>query len=71
MSSTTVNYLVGIVAATVGVGVFGGLILVPAWGAYSRLWERLAAAVLSLYVLGVLVGIGVLAALALVVYVWE
>ena len=28
------------------------LILVPAWTAYSRVWERMAAAVLSLYVAG-------------------
>jgi hypothetical protein len=70
MSSTTVNYLVGIVAATVGVGVFGGLILVPAWSAYSRLWERVVAAVLSLYVLAVLVGVGVAGALAAIL-IWD
>jgi hypothetical protein len=70
MSSTTVNYLVGIVAATVGVGVFGGLILVPAWSSYSRLWERVVAAVLSLYVLAVLVGVGVAGALAAIL-IWD
>jgi hypothetical protein len=43
--------------------------LLPAWNAYSRLWERLAATVLSLYVLAVLVGVGVAGALA-VVYFW-
>ena len=58
----------------VGAGVFGlalyvGLILVPAWTSYSRLWERLAATVLSLYVLAVLVGVGVVGALA-AVYFW-
>ncbi len=41
----------------------------PAWSAYTRLWERLAATVLSLYVLAVLVGIGVAGALV-VVYYW-
>ncbi len=70
MSRTTIDYLVGIGAGTIGVGLFAALILVPAWGAYSRLWERLAAAVLSLYVLGVLVGVGVVAALA-AVYFWD
>jgi hypothetical protein len=45
------------------------LILVPAWSAYSRLWERVAASILSLYVLAVLVGTGVAGALA-VVYFW-
>ncbi len=37
---------------------YAGLILVPAWTAYSRLWQRLAATVLSLYVLVMLVGLG-------------
>jgi hypothetical protein len=45
------------------------LILAPAWTSYSRLWERLAASVLSLYVLALLVGLGVAGALA-VVYFW-
>jgi hypothetical protein len=46
-----------------------GLILAPAWSSYSRVWERLAATVLSLYVLAVVVGAGVLGAL-LAVYLW-
>ena len=53
----------------IGLAAYTGLILVPAWTAYSRLWERLAATVLSLYVLAVLVGVGVGRALA-VVYFW-
>ncbi len=69
MSHTTINELVAVCAGTFGVALFAGLILVPAWTAYTRLWQRLAATVLSLYVLVVLVGIGVGAALA-VVYLW-
>ncbi len=42
-------------------------ILVPAWASYERLWERLVAAVLTLYMLVSLLAIG--AALGLVV-VW-
>ena len=34
------------------------LILVPATRCYSRVWEKLCAGVLSVYVLGTLVGIG-------------
>ena len=34
--------------------------LVPAWTSYSRIWERLAAAVLSLYVLAAFAGAGLL-----------
>jgi hypothetical protein len=70
MSRTTIDYLVGGGAGAVGIGLFTAMILVPAWSAYSRVWERLAATVLSLYVLTVLVGVGVVAALA-AVYVWD
>jgi hypothetical protein len=69
MSRETVNYVVAISAGVIGLGAYIGLILVPAWSSYSRIWERLAATVLSLYVLGVLVGIGGVAAL-LAVYFW-
>ncbi|HEX3510178.1 MAG TPA: hypothetical protein VHT27_03675 [Solirubrobacteraceae bacterium] len=69
MSRDTVNYLVGGGAVLFGLVLYTGLILVPAWTSYSRLWERLAATVLTLYVLGVLVGAGVLGALA-AIYFW-
>jgi hypothetical protein len=69
MSRSTVNYLVGGGAALFGLAVYAGLILVPAWTSYSRLWERLAATVLTLYVLAVLVGLGVVGALA-AIYFW-
>ncbi|HEY2631494.1 MAG TPA: hypothetical protein VGI26_03865 [Solirubrobacteraceae bacterium] len=67
--STTMTYLVAVCAGVFGFALYVGLILVPAWGSYSRMWERLAATVLSLYVLAVFVGAGVLAALAFV-YFW-
>jgi hypothetical protein len=67
--STTATYLVAVCAGVFGFALYVGLILVPAWGSYSRMWERLAATVLSLYVLAVLVGAGVLGALAFV-YFW-
>jgi hypothetical protein len=69
MSTDDVTYLVVACAGVFGLALYVGLILVPAWGSYSRVWERLAATVLSLYVLGVLVGAGVLVAL-LAVYLW-
>jgi hypothetical protein len=59
MSRTTINELVAVCAATFGLALYAGLILVPAWTAYTRLWQRVAATVLSLYVLAVFVGIGV------------
>jgi hypothetical protein len=69
MSRETINYLVGGSALLFGLALYTGLILVPAWTAYSRLWERLAATVLTLYVLAVLVGVGVAGALT-AVYFW-
>jgi hypothetical protein len=69
MSRSTINDLAVVCAGVFGLALYAGLILVPAWTSYSRLWERMAASILSLYVLGVLVGIGVGAAL-LAVYYW-
>jgi hypothetical protein len=69
MSRTVINDLVAVCAGTFVLALYAGLILIPAWTAYSRLWERLAATVLSLYVLAVFVGAGVAGALA-VVYFW-
>jgi hypothetical protein len=66
MSKTDVTYLVAVCAAVFSLALYIGLILAPAWSSYSRLWERLAASFLSLYVLGVLVGIGVAGGLAIV-----
>ena len=69
MGRTTVNDLVAVCAGVFGLALYAGLILVPAWTSYSRLWERLAATVLTLYVLAVLVALGVVGALA-AVYFW-
>ena len=68
MSRATINELVASGAAVFGLALYTGLILRPAWTSYLRLWERLAATVLSLYVLAVLVGVGVVGALAAVYY---
>lgn len=69
MSRSTVNYLVGGGAVVLGLALYASLILAPAWSSYSRLWERLAATMLTLYVLAVLVGVGAAAALA-AIYFW-
>jgi hypothetical protein len=69
MTRSQINELVAAGAGLVSLVLFAVLILVPAWSSYSRLWERAAATVLSLYVLAVLVGVGVVAALA-AVYFW-
>jgi hypothetical protein len=69
VSTNVVTYLVAACAGVFGLALYVGLILVPAWSSYSRVWERMAATVLSLYVLLVFAGGGVLAALA-AVYLW-
>lgn len=70
MSNESITVLVAACSAVFGLAAYVGLILVPAWSAYSRTWERLAAAFLSLYVLAafVLVGVGAGAA---VVWFWD
>jgi hypothetical protein len=69
MTNNTVTNLVAVCAVVFGLALYAGLILAPAWGSYARLWQRLTATLLSLYVLAVLVGTGVLGAL-LIVYFW-
>ena len=42
-------------------------ILAPAWTSYGRVWERVAASFLTLFILATLLGIGVVIGLA---FVW-
>lgn len=65
MSNDTLTLVIGGAAAAISVIAWAVLVLVPAWTSYSRVWERLAATVLSLYVLGAfaLAGSGVGAAI--------
>ena len=69
MSNQNITYLVGGCLGVLGLVAFGMLVVVPAVTAYRRAWERVAAVVLSLYVLAALIGVGVLAG-ALVVFEW-
>ncbi|MBV9212349.1 MAG: hypothetical protein JOZ25_01750 [Actinobacteria bacterium] len=46
-------------AGLVTVVAYGWLILVPAVGCYGRVWEKVAAAFLSLFILATLIGVGV------------
>ncbi len=69
MTNTQVTYLIIGVAATGSLAAWVGLIVVPAWGAYSRVWERLVSVLASVYVLAafLLAGAG-LGALVLYYY---
>lgn len=69
MSNDEITQLVAIGAAVLALLAFVSLVTVPAVGAYQRAWERIAAALLSLWVFGALVGVGVVAGAA-VVYFW-
>jgi hypothetical protein len=51
MSNDTLTYVIAGSAAGISVIAWAVLVLVPAWTSYSRAWERVAATVLSLYVL--------------------
>lgn len=69
MSNITVTYVVGAGCALIGLVAFCSLLLAPAITAYRRPLERVAAVVLSLYVLAAFVGVGVLLG-ALVILEW-
>jgi hypothetical protein len=67
MSNTAITYVVGAGCGVIALVAFVTLVVVPALSAYRGAWRRAAAFVLSLYVLGALVGVGVLAGAAIVV----
>jgi hypothetical protein len=70
MDSETITYMILVAAGALTLGAFGFLILVPAWGAYGRLWERVAASVLTLFVLAAFGGAGIFVGLV-IVYYWD
>jgi hypothetical protein len=61
MSSIEIALLLGGLVVLAG---YGGLILAPAWASYGRIWEKLAASFLSLFMLVTLVALGVAVGLA-------
>lgn len=65
MSNTQITYLVAAIAGSGSVVAWFTLIVVPAWTSYTRLWQRTAAMVLSVYVLAafLMLGAGVAAAI--------
>jgi hypothetical protein len=70
VSNTSVTYLVAGCCGVFAFAVYVGLILVPAWTAYSRIWERLMATFLSLYALAAFLALGVGGGLA-VIWFWD
>jgi hypothetical protein len=70
MTNAAVTYMVGAFAGVFTLAAYAAWVLVPAWTAYSRGWERAAAVFLSLYVLLAFVGAGVAVGVG-VVYFWD
>lgn len=70
MSNDTIIYVVAIASGVLGLAAYVAFILVPAWSAYSRVWERVAASFLTLYVLA---GFAILGAAggAAIVWFWD
>lgn len=55
-----------VLAGAVVVACYVALILAPVWRCYGRLWERLAASFMTLFILGTVLGIGTAVGLAVV-----
>jgi hypothetical protein len=70
MNSETITYMILTGSGALSLGAFGYFIVAPAWGAYGRLWERLAASVLTLFVVAAFSGAGILIGLV-IVYYWD
>ena len=69
MSNESIIVLVAACSAVFGLAAWIGLLAIPAWQSYSRVWERIAAVVLTLYTVAAFALVGV-AAGALVVWLW-
>ena len=70
MTNEQIIYTVAIGSGVLGLIAYLAFILVPAWGAYSRIWERVAASFLTLYVLAAFIILGA-AGGAAVIYFWD
>lgn len=54
---TTTQIALALAAGIVGAG-YIAFILIPAWESYGRVWEKVSASFLTLFMLATLVGIG-------------
>ena len=70
MSNTQVTYVVVGACGVLALAAYVVLLLVPAWSSYSRVWERIAATFMSIYVLLAFIGLGVGGGLA-VAWFWD
>ena len=56
MSNESIILLVAACSGVFGFAAWVGLLAIPAWQSYSRVWERSAAVFLSLYTVAAFVG---------------
>lgn len=70
MTNDQIIYAVAAGCGLLGLITYVSLILVPAWTAYSRVWQRLAASVLTLYVLAGFLILGAVGGAA-VIWFWD
>ena len=71
MTNQAITYLVGAVLGVFGLAAFCALVVVPAVTAYRRPLHRVAAVILSLYVLAALIGIGILGLSMWLLALWK
>jgi hypothetical protein len=70
VTTTAITYFVAAFAGVFSLTAFVGWVLMPAWSAYTRGWERAAALFLSLYVLATFLAVGFAMGVA-VIYFWD
>ena len=70
MSNQSIIVLVAASSAVFALAAWVGLIAIPAWQSYSRVWERFAAVFLSLYSVAAFMILGI-AGGAAVVWFWD
>jgi len=64
-SLSTETIVIGAAAAACAMA-WAVFILAPAWTSYGRMWERVAASFLTIFILATLLGIGVVVGLVVV-----
>lgn len=67
MELTPVNIAIAMGGGVTLVG-YVAYILLPAWGSYERLWERIAAGFMTLFILVSLLGLGLTLGLSIVYF---
>jgi hypothetical protein len=70
VSNSSIIALIAACSGAFGLAAWVGLIALPAWHSYGRVWERVAAVVLSLYSVAAFVVVG-FAGGALVIWFWD